>query len=135
MRYWYQFFTSSFLTFRERFDGMLLLLVFAMPSILLLGWVLALALYFSDSNYVVSNIIPLFALMAYCTFGNFAAFFEIVAGVLLDGNRRRMRLLPFNLLGFFIGMFSITSATFSLCVDHFFKRELVWEKTKRYRKA
>jgi cellulose synthase/poly-beta-1,6-N-acetylglucosamine synthase-like glycosyltransferase len=135
MRYWHPFFTSSFLTVRERLDGMLLLLVFAMPPILLLGWVLALALYFSNSNYVVSNIIPLFALMAYCTFGNFAAFFEIVAGVLLDGNRRRIRLLPFNLLGFFISLFSITSATYSLCVDYFLKRELVWEKTKRYRKA
>jgi hypothetical protein len=83
---------------------------------------------------VVTNVIPIFALMAYGTLGNFAAFFEIVIAVLLDGNRRRLRLLPFILLGFFISLFSISSSLYSLVMDFIFKRELVWEKTVRYRK-
>ena len=82
----------------------------------------------------MTNAIPIFTLMAYGTLGNFAAFFEIVIAVLLDGNRRRLRLLPFNLFGFFISMFSISASFYSLIVDVVFKRELIWEKTLRYRK-
>ena len=133
-RYWYQFLTSPYLSLVERIDGMLLLLVFVMPPLLLLGWILALALYFINASYVVTNAIPIFTLMAYGTLGNFAAFFEIVIAVLLDGNRRRLRLLPFNLFGFFISMFSISASFYSLIVDVVFKRELIWEKTLRYRK-
>jgi len=133
-RYWFQFLTSPYLSLAERIDGMLLLMVFVMPPLLLLGWILALALYFMNASYVVTNVIPIFALMAYGTLGNFAAFFEIVIAVLLDGNRRRLRLLPFILLGFFISLFSISSSLYSLVMDFIFKRELVWEKTVRYRK-
>jgi len=120
---------------RERIDGVLLLLVFVIPPMLLLGWVLALCLYFMDGSSVVAKLIPAIALMAYGTMGNFAAFFEIVIAVLLDGNRRRIRLLPFNLLGFFVSLFAISSSIYSLFLDIALKRELVWEKTARYRKV
>lgn len=133
-RYWYQFLTSPYLSWRERIDGMLLLLVFVMPPLLLLGWILALCLYFLDAGDLLTKLIPIFALMAYGTMGNFAAFFQIVIAVLLDGNRRRLRLLPFNLLGFFVNLFAISSSVFSLAIDYVFKRDMVWEKTVRYRK-
>lgn len=134
-RYWYPYLTSSHLSWRERIDGLLLLLVFVMPPMLLLGWGLALALYFLNASALLTVLIPLFALMAYTTVGNFAAFFEIVVAVVLDGSRRRIRLLPFNLLGFFVSMFSISSSVISLMADRVFRRELVWEKTVRYRKV
>jgi len=134
-RYWYRFATSPYLSVRERIDGMLLLLVFVIPPLLLIGWLIAVGLYFMDGDAVLSKLIPVFALMAYCTMGNFAAFFEIVVAVLLDGNRRRLRLLPFTLLGFFVSLFSISSSVVSLALDFTFKRDLVWEKTARYRKA
>jgi len=134
-RYWYPYLTSKHLSWRERIDGMLLLLVFVMPPLLLLGWGLALALYFLNASALLTVLIPLFALMAYTTVGNFAAFFEIVVAVVLDGSRRRLRLLPFNLLGFFVSMFSISSSVISLMADRVFRREMVWEKTVRYRKV
>ncbi|MFZ6862721.1 glycosyltransferase family 2 protein [Undibacterium sp. Ji67W] len=135
VRYWYPFIKSEYLSVRERIDGLLLLLVFVMPPLLLLGWFLAVALYFLNAGSLVSAIIPVFALLAYGTMGNFAAFFEITIAVLLDGNRRRILLLPFNLLGFFISLFAISSSVASLIGDHLFKRDMVWEKTIRYRKA
>jgi cellulose synthase/poly-beta-1,6-N-acetylglucosamine synthase-like glycosyltransferase len=134
-RYWWQFATSKYLTFGQRVDGLLLLFVFVIPLIMLTGWALALGLYFLNAGSLLSQLIPVFALMVYGTLGNFAAFFEIVVAVLIDGNRRRLRLLPFNMLGFLISLFAIAGAVWSLMIDRIFKREMVWDKTIRYRAA
>lgn len=132
-RYWWKFATSRYLTPLQRIDGLLLLFVFFIPLLMLVGWCLALGLYFMNASSLLAQLIPIFALMAYGTLGNFAAFFEIVIAVLIDGNRRRLRLLPFNLLGFLVSLFAISGAVWSLILDALFKRELVWEKTVRYR--
>ena len=134
MRYWWQFARSPYLTLSQRIDGLLLLFVFVIPLVMLIGWLLALGLYFLNAGSLLSQLIPIFALMVYGTLGNFAAFFEIVVAVLVDGNRRRLRLLPFNLLGFFVSLFAISGAIWSLTLDGVLKREMVWDKTIRYRK-
>jgi cellulose synthase/poly-beta-1,6-N-acetylglucosamine synthase-like glycosyltransferase len=133
-RYWFKFATSPFLSWRERLDGILLLFVFLMPPVLLVGWVLAISLYFVNAGALIATLIPVLALMAYGTLGNFAAFLEIAIGVLLDGNRRRLRLMPLNLMGFVVSLFSISSSVWSLALDHLLKRDIVWDKTLRYRK-
>lgn len=129
------FLTSHHLSARERSDGLLLLLVFAMPPLLLLGWLLALALYFLNGSALLAQLIPLFALMTYTTAGNFAAFFEIAVAAMLDGSHRRLRLLPFNLLGFLVSLFAISASVVGMLADHVFRRELVWDKTLRYRQG
>lgn len=134
-RYWWRFATSSYLTPGQRLDGLLLLFVFVVPLIMLAGWGLALGLYFLNAGSLLSVLIPVFALMVYGTLGNFAAFFEIVIAVLIDGNRRRLRLLPFNMLGFLVSLFAISGAVWSLMLDRVLSREMVWDKTIRYREA
>ena len=134
-RYLGKFATSRYLTMGQRIDGLLLLFVFVIPLVMLLGWGLALGLYFLNAGSLLSQVIPIFALMVYGTLGNFAAFFEIVVAVLIDGNRRRLRLLPFNLLGFFVSLFAISGAVWSLVLDSVLKREMVWDKTIRYREG
>ena len=132
-RYWWKFATSPYLTLGQRIDGLLLLFVFVIPLIMLVGWAMVLGLYFLNAGSMLSELIPVFALMLYGTLGNFAAFFEIVIAVLIDGNRRRLRLLPLNILGFLVSLFAISSSVGSLVLDSLFKREMVWEKTIRYR--
>ena|SRR5450830_700907 len=132
-RYWWKFATSSYLTLGQRIDGLLLLFVFVVPLLMLVGWCLALGLYFLNAGSLLSQLIPIFALLIYGTLGNFAAFFEIVVAVLIDGNRRRLRLLPFNMLGFLVSLFAISGAVWSQMLDSLLKREMVWEKTIRYR--
>ena len=134
-RYLWKFATSPYLTLGQRVDGLLLLFVFVIPLVMLLGWGLALGLYFLNAGSLLSQVIPIFALMVYGTLGNFAAFFEIVVAVLIDGNRKRLRLLPFNLLGFFVSLFAISGAVWSLVLDGLLKREMVWDKTIRYRQG
>lgn len=132
-RHWWSFATSPYLTLGQRVDGLLLLFVFLIPMVMLLGWCLALGLYFLNAGALLSALVPAFALMLYGTLGNFAAFFEIVVAVLVDGNRRRLRLLPFNMLGFLVSLFAISGAVVSLLLDRVLKRKLVWDKTVRYR--
>lgn len=134
-RYWWKFATSTYLTPGQRLDGLLLLFVFVVPLVMLVGWCLALGLYFLNAGSLLSVLIPVFALMVYGTLGNFAAFFEIVIAVLIDGNRRRLRLLPFNMLGFLVSLFAISGAVWSLLLDRVLSREMVWDKTIRYREA
>ena len=134
-RYWRQLLTSPFVTLRERIDGLLLLQVFLMPPLLLAGWSLALVLYYLNAGSLVAIFIPLMALVAYGALGNFAAFLEIVIAVLIDGHRRRIRLLPINLLCFFASLFAISQALLESISDRLLGRELVWHKTLRYRPA
>jgi cellulose synthase/poly-beta-1,6-N-acetylglucosamine synthase-like glycosyltransferase len=133
VRYLGRFATSSHLTPMQRIDGVLLLFVFVLPLVMLVGWFLAVCLYFVSGGELLAPMIPLFALLVYGTLGNFAAFYEILVAVLLDGNRKRLRLLPLNLLGFTVSLFAISDAAWSLMLDHLLRRELVWTKTLRYR--
>jgi hypothetical protein len=82
---------------------------------------------------LLAYFIPVMALMGYGTLGNFAAFFEIVIAVLLDGNRRRIQLLPLNGLGFFVSLFAICRAMAEAGIDSMRGRALAWDKTRRYR--
>ena len=133
VRYGLRFAFSPYLSWRERLDGLLLLCVFVLPPLLLVGWLLALGLYFFNAGDMLTGLISLFALMAYGTLGNFAAFFEIAVAVLLDGKRRRLRLLPLSLLGFVISLFAISSSVWGQLMDKLLRRDMVWDKTVRYR--
>jgi len=134
LRHGYRFATSPFLSWAERLDGVLLLCVFVLPPVLLLGWLLAIGLYFFNAGALLTQLISVFALMAYGTLGNFAAFFEIAMAVLLDGKRNRLRLLPFSLLGFVVSLVAISVSVWDLLLDRVLRRDMVWEKTIRYRK-
>jgi cellulose synthase/poly-beta-1,6-N-acetylglucosamine synthase-like glycosyltransferase len=133
-RYAGQLLMSNKVSLREKLDGFLLLGVFAMSPVLLFGWFLAVMLfYFNATNWLV-GVLALFSLMSYSALGNFAAFFEIGAAVHLDGSKERIRLMPLNYFGFLVSLLSISAATFGqLVFDWLLRREMVWEKTKRYR--
>ena len=73
------------------------------------------------------------ALLCYGGLGTNAAFFEIAAATYLDGHRNRIRLLPLNLFGFLVSMMTISRAGVTQVIDAVKKRELVWDKTERFR--
>ena len=121
-------------TLRERIDGALLLGVYAMAPVTLLGWALALAVFFQGVA-PLHGVIALFALTAYAALGNLAAFFEIAAAARLDGTRKRICLLPFLILGFTVSIFSVSRAALSQISDLVTGAELHWDKTERFRKV
>jgi cellulose synthase/poly-beta-1,6-N-acetylglucosamine synthase-like glycosyltransferase len=119
------------LTCGERLDGFLLLGVYMMGPILLLGWALAVWLFYSGAE--ISSQIAILALAGFTTLGNFAAFFEIAAAAHLDHSRGRVRLLPFTFLGFTVSLISVSRAAFEQVLDPLLRKELVWDKTERSR--
>ncbi|MGZ4814438.1 MAG: glycosyltransferase family 2 protein, partial [Terriglobales bacterium] len=124
---------SRNLSFRERIDGALLLGVYAMAPVLLLGWFLAVALFYTGVEPWGG--IAVLALAAFTTLGNFAAFYEIAAAARLDNSSERICLLPLTLLGFTVSVVSVSRAAWLQVVDSIRGAELNWQKTERTRVA
>ena len=95
--------------FREKLDGWLLLNVYLMSPVLLLGWLLAMALWYLGETR--PGLIVILLVTSYSALGNFAIFFEVSAASYLDGSRARVRLLPLIMLGFLVGLFAISHET------------------------
>lgn len=113
-------------------DGLLLLGVFAVGPLLLLGWVLAIALYYLGVQ-LSSGVYLILAVAMYSTLGNFAAFFEVAAGVRLDGSRGRIKLLPFLIVGFLVSLVSVSWATAAQMATFWRNDDQHWDKTARHR--
>lgn len=116
---------------RAVLDGLLLLGVFAVGPLLLLGWGLAVALYYLGIQ-LSAGLLAILAVAMYSTLGNFAAFFEVAAGARLDGSTGRIRLLPFLIVGFLVSLVSVSWATVMQAAT-FWRRENHWDKTERFR--
>lgn len=122
------------LRWMERIDGVLLLGVYLMGPVLLLGWLLAVVLFYTGVQ--IGGGLTVLALGAFTTLGNFAAFFEIAAAARLDGSRERIRLLPLTLFGFTVSLVSVSRAACQqVHASIFGQAELVWHKTERSRTA
>jgi cellulose synthase/poly-beta-1,6-N-acetylglucosamine synthase-like glycosyltransferase len=121
------------LRLRSVLDGELLLGVYAVGPLLVLGWSLALALYYLGLQLSTGPLVIL-AVATYSTLGNFAAFFEVAAGARLDGSRGRIKLLPFLIVGFLVSLVSVSWATLTQLAT-FWRRgnHHHWEKTERFR--
>ena len=118
---------------RTVLDGLLLLGVYAVGPLLMLGWGLALLLYYLGVQ-LAAGLAAIFAVAMYSTLGNFAAFFEVAAGARLDGSRGRIRLLPFLIVGFLVSLVSVTWASVTQVATAWRRGPRPWEKTARHRK-
>ncbi len=134
LQYTWRLLRNSSLPLRTRIDGTLLLGVFLMAPILLIGWVFAIILFYADVQ-PFHGVLALLAVTSYNTVGNFASFFEIATAVRLDGNEKRIQLLPLNLLSFVVSLLVVSSAIVSHTVGMLRKKDLVWDKTQRYRQT
>ena len=124
---------SPYLTRRAKCDGVFLLGVYWTAPLIVLGWISTAILFFAGYSYLPA-LLAFFLVSTCCNaLGNFASFFGIANSVILDGGRRRLRLLPLNIANF---LFSTTTVTLALA--HYYAgrvqgRPLDWNKTQRYR--
>ena len=132
VRYWWPLFKRpAHLRRRVVVDGLLLLGVFAVGPLLVIGWGLAISLYYLGIQ-ISAGLLAILAVAMYSTLGNFAAFFEVAAGARLDGSRGRIRLLPFLIVGFLVSLTSVSLATIAQLAT-FWRRTDPWAKTERHR--
>lgn len=125
--------TSRRASLLEKIDGILLLGVYAVSPILLLGWFLAISLFFLG-EHLMYGIIAILAVTSYGTFGNFAAFFEIASAIRIDGRRQAIRLLSINIFNFLVSLITTSKATLGQMLPFTAGEKLRWQKTARYRK-
>lgn len=133
MRYSASLLRCPHVGFFERLDGLLLLGVYAMAPVLLLGWIVAVAVFYTGVE--IGGGVAVLALAAFTTLGNFAAFYEIAAAARLDGSRQRIRLLPLTLLGFTVSVVSVSRAAWQQAWAAVTGSDMVWHKTERTRVA
>jgi len=123
---------SRFLSGREKLDGVLLLVTYFIPLILLLGLADAMALFFLGEMQIFAGVFFLLFLGAYNTFGNFAPFYEVGTACFLDGATKRILLLPFLIFVFFFNMWHISLGFFEAIGDILAIRKTTWHKTERF---
>jgi|APMI01.1.fsa_nt_gi cellulose synthase/poly-beta-1,6-N-acetylglucosamine synthase-like glycosyltransferase len=112
-------------------DGVLLLGVFAVPLVLMLGWLCTMVLFYT--GYPPAwGMVTVLAISSFNTVGNFAAFFQVAAANRLDGSRERIRMLPFLFLGFLVSTISVGRAALSRA-SWIRGRPVEWQKTERHR--
>lgn len=130
-RYAFALLKSKRVSLFEKIDGLLLLGVYVMSMLILVGWALAISLFFLG-EHMMYGVIAILAVTSYGALGNFAAFFEIAAALRLDGRRQAISLLSINIFNFLVSLMATTRATFSPFVPGDKDRKSFWEKTERF---
>ncbi len=132
--YFWPFLRARNLHFWEKFDGVLLLLVYLLPLLWWGSWFAMLTLLFVGENSLLTGIVPvIFSLILGCI-GNFAPFYELGVASILDGSTRRIRLLPFFFYYFVFSLWYTSAGAWEAFVDKISGRTIEWQKTERFRK-
>jgi cellulose synthase/poly-beta-1,6-N-acetylglucosamine synthase-like glycosyltransferase len=132
--FWKDLLRAKYLSSAERIDGLFVLACYWTAPILVLGWLASLVLFLAPQAH--TSIVFLVALLfvGYQLFGNQATFLELGSAALLDGNRRRVMLLPLSLFNFFASTGAICQALIVFYLGGpFGSGPHYWHKTKRYR--
>lgn len=130
-KHFFSIFTSKYLSLKAKLDGILLLLVYLMPFLLILGIISAIFLFFMGATAIMSSFTALVLIFAINAFGNFAPFFQITIANYLDGRKASLRLIPMFAFNFVFYIFYTGLGFFDAVYDVFTKRDRNWEKTKR----
>lgn len=131
-RYLLPVLVSKQMNWKEKLDGILLLLVYAVPFLLALGQLDAIALFFMHEMNILSGWWVLLFIGAYCSFGNFAPFYEIGSALTMDGIKNEIYLLPLIMYNFYFYMWTISLGFLDSIVDLLTGRQVVWAKTIRF---
>lgn len=134
-RYLWATIWSRHLSFWEKVDGALLLLVYMVPIFLMAAIFVSLFLFFTGEMNIVDSLLIFVYVAAYNSYGNFAPFYEVAAGTLLDGAVQRVLLVPYLMFNFMFNLWYISKGFLGGTLDTMFKRETEWAKTERFRKG
>lgn len=131
-RYLFKTLFNSHMNLREKVDGIMLLFVYAVPFFLLIGQILSVILFFTGEMNLFAGWWVLMFISVYCSFGNFAPFFEIGTALFMDGIKGEALLLPLLLFIFYFYMWNISLGFCDAIADLLTKRKVKWAKTARF---
>ena len=131
-RYIHKVLFNKGMNLRERFDGILLLGVYAVPFLFLLGQGVSVALFLLGRMDLFAGWWVLLFIGAYSAFGNFAPFYEIGSALILDGLKKEVLLLPLLMFNFYFYMWHISLGFIEAVIDLLTRRQVTWAKTRRF---
>ncbi len=131
-RYFGRVLTSRFLNLWEKLDGLLLLLVYAVPFLLGVALIDCLGLFFLGEMDLFYGWWVILFIGIYNAWGNFAPFFEVSVGAILDGMGNEIMLLPMLCFSFYFYMWNISLGFLDSLVDLISGRSVKWNKTQRF---
>ncbi len=124
---------SRHLNWKEKLDGFLLLAIYLVPLMIIIGGLDSFALFFLGEMTLKEGLLFFFFVVAFNAFGNFAPFYEVAAGSLLDGAGNRIRLLPFFLYNFIFNTWVIGGGAIKGMMTQYTGKAAGWAKTERFR--
>ncbi len=134
--YWPDIVNAKFLTVREKVECFFLLGMYWTAPWLVIGWIASLVLFFTIEAHYVPILAIAMTLLGYQLFSNQSNFVEIGSALLLDGNKRRVLLMPLNLLNFFANIGATCHALLQFYSTRLFGGNgASWYKTHRTRAA
>jgi hypothetical protein len=102
------------------------------PFLLATGLCDCILLFFMGRIGLLSGLwVVVFAAM-FNAWGNFAPFYEIAAGAMLDGICRALVFLPMLCFTFYFYIWYISKGFLQALADHLTHREPRWDKTERF---
>lgn len=134
-RYLVPLLTSRYLNFKQKLDGLLLIFIYMMPTLLFFGILSSLILFLAGDVEIVAGLFFLIFVVSLGAFGNFAPFFQIGAANFIDGRTKALRLIPLFAFNFVFYMLYVSLGFWDAVKDVFRKAEPYWEKTKRHQRG
>ncbi len=131
-RYLFRTIVSTHMNLRENWMVSCCCLYMAIPFFLLLGQMVSLALFFLGEMDLFAGWWVLLFIGVYCSFGNFAPFYQIGTALVLDGIKGEVLLLPLLMFNFYFYMWNISRGFLDAVADIITKRKVHWAKTKRF---
>jgi len=125
---------SPYLNRWEKVDGILLLLIYLIPLIMIIGIPVSLSLFFLEEMNLIDFVLIFIVVAAYNSFGNFAPFFQIGSSAFIDGATHRIKLLPLFFFCFLFNVLYVSKGSYLAFLDVILKRNPEWQKTTRFRK-
>lgn len=126
---------SKYLNLKQKLDGVLLIFIYMVPTLLFIGILASIVLFLSGNLEIFAGIIFLLFVLSLGAFGNFAPFFQIGAANFIDGRTKALRLIPLFAFNFVFYMLYVSLGFWDAIIDIFRKSDPKWEKTKRYRQG
>lgn len=130
--YWLKVIKSKHLTFWEKVDGLMLLFIYAVPILLFTSLFVSLALFYLGQMDILKGWWVLLFLSAYNSYGNFAPFYEIATGMLIDGIHKGMLKLPLMMFCYYFYLWYLSEGFILAFFDLFSNKKIKWDKTERF---
>lgn len=130
--YFWKTVKNKYLSFWEKLDSLMLLMIYAVPFILVLSLISSLVLFYTGHMDILKGWWVLLFLSTYNSYGNFAPFYEIATGMMVDGIHKGMLKLPLMMFCYYFYLWNLSLGFVDSVFDLFSKRKIEWDKTERF---